>query len=128
MIDNLEILEPGAVHHRVHELIDAGYRYVTVTACTNPDDTYDLFYSFDKDYKLVTLKTTIGAQESIPSVSNICIAAAFAENEISELFGVKINGMAIDYGGHFILSEGAPDSPFGAGVILVKKGAENNAR
>lgn len=128
MIDNLEIVEPGAVHHRVHEISDAGYRFVTMTCCSNDDGSFDIFYAFDLEYKMLTLKTTLKADEAIDSVSNIYLAAAFAENEISELFGVKINHMAIDYGGHFILSEGAPESPFGKGVILVNKEGGNNAR
>jgi ech hydrogenase subunit D len=127
LIDHLEILEPSAVHHRVHELFDAGYRFVTMTSCSNDDNSFDIFYSFDIDYKLLTLKTTVDADESVASVSNIYLAAAFVENEISELFGVKFNGMAIDYGGHFMLSDDAPESPFGKGVILVNKEGNKNA-
>lgn len=121
MLDNVEVLEPAAVLPRVHEMADTGYRYVTITCCTNPDGTYDLFYAFDKDYRMVTLKTTLQPEEAIPSISGVYLAGAFAENEISELFGVEIDGKAIDYGGRFVLSEGSPESPFGKGVILVKK-------
>lgn len=124
MIDNLEVLEPVAVHDRVHEIADEGYRYVTITSCSNDDGSFDLFYSFDKEYKLVTLKTTVGHDEPVESISNIYLAAAFAENEINELFGVNITGKAIDYGGHFILAQGAPESPFGKGVIIVDKNKE----
>lgn len=127
MIKNLETLSPAVLHHHVHEFADDGYRYVTMTCCTNDDGTFDLFYSFDKDYSLVTLKTTLGPDEEMQSISNIYLAAAFAENEISELFGVKISGKQIDYGGHFILSEGAPASPFGSGIIIEKKGGANDA-
>lgn len=124
MIDNLEVLEPAAVHDRVHEIADDGYRYVTITSCSNDDGSFDLFYSFDKNFKLVTLKTTVGHDAPVESISNIYLAAAFAENEINELFGVNITGKAIDYGGHFILAEGAPESPFGKGVIIVDKKKE----
>ena len=121
MIDNLEILAAGAVRERVHQLLDQGYRYVTMTCCTNPDNTFDIFYSFDLEGKMVTLKITLGEDEQLQSISDIYLAAAFAENEIDELFGVRINGKAIDYGGHFLLSEGAPESPFGKGIIIEKK-------
>jgi ech hydrogenase subunit D len=124
VIENLEVLEPAVMHHHVHEIADAGYRYVTMTSCSNEDGSFDLFYSFDKDYKLITLKTTVGHDEPVASISNIYLAAAFAENEISELFGVNITGKAIDYGGHFILADGAPESPFGKGVILIDKNKE----
>ena len=128
MIDNLEILETGEINNRVQELFDAGWRFVTMTCCTNADGTFDLFYSFDKDYGLLTLKTTFNTDKDVASVSNIYLAAAFAENEISELFGVKIKDKLIDYGGHFMLSEGAPDQPFGKGVILVNKEGGNYVR
>lgn len=121
MLDNVEILKPAAVLPRVHELCDTGYRYVTITCCTNPDGTFDLFYAFDKDYQMLTLKTTLQPEEKIPSISGIYLAGAFAENEISEMFGVPITGKAIDYGGRFMLSEGSPKTPFGPGVIIVKK-------
>jgi ech hydrogenase subunit D len=127
MIDNVEILEPDAVHHRVQELLNMGYRFVTITCCNNAGSTFDLFYSFDLDYKLLNVKTTIDENEAVPSVSDVYLAAAFAENEISELFGVKINGLAIDYGGHFMLSDDSPESPFGKGIILVNREGGKNA-
>ena len=127
MIDNLETLRPSDVLPRVRELAEKGYRYVTTTCCLNPDGGFDLFYSFDREYTLVTLTTTLPADEEIASISGVYLAGAFAENEISELFGVKISGKAIDYGGHFILSEGAPESPFGKGVILVRKDGGSHA-
>jgi len=125
MIDNLEILNDTDVAARVHELKDQGYRFVTMTGCTNGDGTVDIFYSFDKDCKLCTLKTTVEAGKTIRSISDIYLAAAFAENEISELFEVKFSGLVVDYGGHFILADGAPSSPFGAGVIIERKDGNN---
>lgn len=125
MLENLETLELGRVQSRIHELKDSGYRFVTITCCSNPDGTNDLFYSFDYEDKLVNLKTTIEPQTPVPSVSSIYLAAAFVENEIAELFGVHFTGLVLDYGGKFILSEGAPDSPFGKGVILVNKDKES---
>lgn len=121
MLDNVETMEPAAVLPRVRELCDTGYRYVTITCCTNPDGTFDLLYAFDRNYHMLTLKTTLPTDGEIPSISGVYLAGAFAENEISELFGVKIAGKAIDYGGKFVLSEGSPRTPFGPGVILVKK-------
>lgn len=125
MIDNLEELPEGGMSARAHELKDAGFRFVTMTACTNDDGSVDIYYSFDRDYKLVTLKTTVPAGSTMHSISAVYLAAAFVENEISELFEVKFSGLAVDYGGRFILAEGAPDSPFGAGVIIERKGGRD---
>lgn len=127
MIENLEILEESAVTHRAHTLKSTGYRFVTMTACTNEDGTVDLFYSFDRELELITLKLTAAAGATVKSISDVYLAAAFVENEISELFDVKFSGLAIDYGGRFMLAEGAPDSPFGAGVIIERKGGKEDA-
>lgn len=125
MIDNLETVIDIGVAARVHELKDQGYRFVTMTACTNDDGTVDIFYSFDKNYELCTIKTTVEAGKTLSSISDIYLAAAFAENEISELFEVNFSDLVVDYGGHFILADGAPSSPFGAGVIIERKGGSN---
>lgn len=128
MIDNLETLPEDGIIARAHEFHTDGYRFVTMTACTNADETVDILYSFDRDYKLVTLKTTVKAGATVHSLSNVYLAAAFVENEISELFQVSFSGLAIDYGGRFILAEGAPESPFGAGVIIERKDGKNDAK
>jgi ech hydrogenase subunit D len=121
MIENLETVALADIPGRVHRLQDAGYRFVTITCCENPDGTFDLFYSFDKDLELVTLKTTFAKDTAVRSVSNIYLAAAFVENETAELFGVHFTDLAIDYGGNFILSDQSPEAPLGKGVILVNK-------
>lgn len=128
MIENLETLPCSGITARAHELHDDGYRFVTMTACTNADGTVDIFYSFDRDFKLVTLKTTVEAGSTVKSLSDVYLAAAFVENEISELFEIKFSGLAVNYGGRFILAEGSPESPFGAGVIIERKGGNENAR
>jgi ech hydrogenase subunit D len=124
MIDNLETLEIEGINARAHALKDSGYRFVTMTACTNADETVDIYYSFDCNYKLVTVKATVKAGSTVPSLSGVFLAAAFVENEIGELFEVSFSGLAIDYGGRFILAEGSPESPFGAGVIIERKGGK----
>ena len=128
MIENLEMLPDDGIIARAHELRTDGYRFVTMTACTNADETVDILYAFDRDYRLVTLKTTVKAGATVRSLSDVYIAAAFVENEIGELFQVGFSGLAIDYGGRFILAEGAPDSPFGAGVIIERKDGKNDAK
>jgi ech hydrogenase subunit D len=121
MIENLEILHVDAILERAQELKFSGYRYVTMTSCINDDKTIDLYYSFDKDLKLVTLKTTVNEGEEVPSLSPVYICAAYVENEISEEFGVKFKNLLVDYKGRFFLAQGAPESPFGTGIIIERK-------
>lgn len=124
MLENLEVLKTNEVIPKMFEMKNGKYRFVTITACANDDETIDLFYSFDKDYQLITIKTTFPKDEPVKSISSIYLAAAFAENEIKELFGVRFEELVLDYGGHLMLAKGAPESPFGSGVIIERKGGK----
>lgn len=122
-IPELEILAPEAVPGRVLEFDRKGWRFVTITCCNNHDGTYDLFYSFDHALTLRTFKTTVREGTAVQSISPVYIAAAFAENEIKELFGLAFDELVLDYGGRFILSQDAPETPFGGGIILERRGS-----
>ena len=47
------------------------------------------------------------------SISSPAAAAALIENELKDLFGLKVTGLALDYEGRFLLSDGAPHAPQG---------------
>jgi ech hydrogenase subunit D len=96
---------------RLHQ----GYRFVTMTCC-DTGDGHDIFYHFDKDYDLQNLRLKLPKGHTLPSVSGIFFAAALAENEIRDLFGVTVTGLVIDYAGKFMLSEGAPEAPLSKGA------------
>lgn len=123
MLENLEIMEQTKIISKVLEFRNRKYRFVTITACTNSDLSVDLIYSFEKNNQLYNLKTTVEKAGTVESITEIYLAAAFAENEIIELYGIKFSDLVLDYGGHFMLAKGAPESPFGSGVIIerVKK-------
>lgn len=127
MIDHLQTVTKETLEARAAELLGHGRRFVTVTCCNNRDGSFDLFYSFDRDLTLENLKLTVQKDETVPSISGVCLAAAFAENEIGELFGLKFSGLVLDYGGRFLLSEDAPQEPFGKGLIIERKDPQKNA-
>jgi NADH:ubiquinone oxidoreductase subunit C len=87
-----------------------GYRFVTIS-CVDVGGAFDLIYHFDKDYSLRNMRLRIEEGQSVPSISSIYFAAALVENEIKDLFGLSFTGLALDYEGRFILSEGAPTAP-----------------
>ena len=72
-----------------------GYRLVAVT-CTNKDGL-ELTYSFDKDHELLNLRILTDIETELPSISIIYPYSFLYENEIKELFGVKITGIMPDY-------------------------------
>lgn len=59
--------------------------------------TMELSYSFDKDYDLLTLRILTDTEERISSVSVIYPFAFLYENEIKELFGVRIKDISVDF-------------------------------
>lgn len=123
MIENIEAVGLDEILSVARKRLEQGCRFVTITCCGSGDG-FDLIYSFDKDLELFNYRVSIQREDTVPSLSSVYLAAAFVENEIKELFGVHFDGLAVDYGGRFVITENAPQSPFGCGVILEKKGGD----
>lgn len=96
---------------KVAALQAAGYRFVTMTT-VDCDDYFDLYYHYDKDYELYTLRLKVEKPGVVPSISTACFAALIIENEIQDLFGITFTGLVIDYEKHFLLASDAPEKPF----------------
>lgn len=112
MIDNMKEITADRLLAAVYEMAHDSCRFVTATCVDNGDDSLDMIYSFDKgDMELRNFRMKISKSDQVPSISKIYFCAVLVENEIKELFGVDIRDMAIDYQGHLLLSEGAPDTP-----------------
>ncbi len=79
----------------VLHLKNDGYRLVAIT-CTCKEGM-ELSYSFDKNYELINLRINIGLEDEISSISFIYPFAFLYENEIKELFGVRIMDIAVDF-------------------------------
>ena len=81
-------------------LREQGYRLSQI-GCSS-GRVYEINYSFEKGYEFLNLKVCLpSADTELPSISLVYRCAFLYENEISELFGLKIAGMAVDYNGNF---------------------------
>ena len=111
MQDNnqLKIIDPNTLVPTALEMKNSGYRLVQICA-TRTEDGYELTYSFAKGYRLKNLRFEIAEETEIMSVSNIFEPAFLYENEIHDLFGIKINLIKIDYNG--TLYKTAKETPF----------------
>ncbi len=98
------------------ELYSGGYRFVHV-CCTTLESTYELTYTFDREYRLKILRITVTPDEEIPSISVIYPNSFLYENEIQDLFGLKIRNIAVDYRG--TLYRTAIDAPFSIATLKV---------
>jgi ech hydrogenase subunit D len=105
MIENQELilLDEEGLLSKVYNFAAEGYRIVQIH-CTRLDDGFEMNYSFDKDYKFINLRMVIEKDREISSISGIYWSAFLYENEIADLFGVKIKNMVIDYKGSFYQS------------------------
>lgn len=97
------------VHDLAADRAAEGWRYVQILA-VNTEDGVDLVYSYMKDGLLEndTVKA-VGAEDRVPSITDLFLEAFVCENEIHDLYGVAIENIAIDFGGMFYqLAEKAP--------------------
>lgn len=90
---------PGDLVPRVLQIRHDGYRLVQICA-TRTKTGYELSYSFGKEYDLVNLRVELSEDTEIMSISNIYAPAFLYENEIVDLFGVKIELITTDYKGN----------------------------
>ncbi len=77
-----------------------GWRFVQILAAKT-DAGCDLVYSFMKDGALENRVVPVEKGAEVPSITDRFLAAFVFENEIHDLFGVDIKGIAIDFGGNF---------------------------
>jgi ech hydrogenase subunit D len=85
---------------RIGALRKEGYRLVQIGATRLPEQL-ELTYSFDREKQLVNLRLHLPAAEArIPSISPVYWCAFLYENELHDLFDVKVDGMAVDFHGH----------------------------
>lgn len=63
------------------------------------NDKFELSYSFanDESYDYETLRVVVDTDTVVPSITDIMPHALFYENEMKELFGVKIEMITLDY-------------------------------
>ena len=93
-IDSYRVLE------RAGHLKHLGYRLVEMH-CTRLPQATEINYVFDLDGDLVVFRAKVGDEASIPSLTGIYGCAFLYENEMQDLFGIRITDIAVDFKGHF---------------------------
>lgn len=126
MIENLKVIKKEELLDEVKKLVEAKTRFVTAV-CSDLGDKFEVTYYFNYSPGMVmkVLRVTVDKDEEIPAISGITLAAALIENEMKELFGLKVKGIAIDFGDHMLLAQDSPVHPMlktGANVSRGKGG------
>jgi len=89
-----------------------GYRLVTLSCVERDEDTFDLFYHFDKNLTLKHFKLNVSKGVPVPSITPVYFAAFLVENEMQDLFGIAFEGLALDYERTLYLDEEVRATPF----------------
>lgn len=98
---NISVIEPMELLGKVEEFRKQGYRLVQIH-CTKTDGAFEINYTFDLNYEMRTLRIVTDGKFDIPSISGMYWGAFIYENEMHDLFGIRVAGMNIDYGGNLI--------------------------
>ena len=108
-VQETTVVERDHLIGRVEEFRKQGYRLVQI-GCTKVGELYEINYSFDLDYRFRNLRIVVDGLSEIPSISGIYWGAFVYENEMHDLFGIRVVGMNIDFGGNLIRT--AKKNPF----------------
>jgi ech hydrogenase subunit D len=111
-MENIKEINKDDIVSEGKKLLDAGAKFVTAV-CSDLDEKLEVTYLFSSKSgtELTCLRYKIGKDEEVASLSGTTLATVLIENEMKELFGLKIKDLAIDYGGHLLLAQDSPTTP-----------------
>jgi ech hydrogenase subunit D len=93
-------IDPAQIPEKAAEMFKGGYRLVYV--CATPGDPLEITYSFDKNYEFRSFRILVPrANAVIPSITGSFFAALTYENELQDLFGIKVENLVLDFKGTF---------------------------
>lgn len=125
MIENqkTETVQVSEIPARAAAMSGEGYRLVQISCIRKPDH-FEINYTFDKDYVFMNYRIDVPADKPVvPSITPVYWCAFPYENEIHDLFGVDVQGNALDFQGTFYRTQ--VSVPFAAmpnvNVVSVKK-------
>jgi Ni,Fe-hydrogenase III component G len=94
------------------KFLDEGGKFVTAV-CSDLDEHLEVtyFFSLNSGTEMTGLRYKVAKDEEVDSLSRVTLATVLIENEMKELFGLKVKDLAIDYGGHLLLAQDSPVTP-----------------
>jgi ech hydrogenase subunit D len=97
-----EIVTPERLLERVKVLHADGHRLVQIGATAMADGGVELNYTFDGSGQFLNLRLPLAAADlTVPSITGVYFCAFAYENEIHDLFGVRVEGNRMDFKGNF---------------------------
>jgi NADPH-dependent glutamate synthase beta subunit-like oxidoreductase len=86
---------------------------LSTASCVDLGDKFEIIYHFEpreNPEPLTHIRVKIAKGDSLPSISNVYLCAALIENEIQELFNVKISGIVLDFQKRFLRARESPEA------------------
>ena len=101
-------IDKTAIRAKAAELVKDGFRLVQICCVTT--DVFTVTYSFDKEYVLLNVRVTVAKENPVlQSITEQYLAAFTYENELQDLFGIKVEDLKLNFNGNFYkLSQKAP--------------------
>ncbi len=97
----IELVERNQVAGKAAEFKSGGWRLVQISSVPTADG-HEITYSFDKDYVMKNIRTTVpNADLVVPTITGAYFAAFTYENELQDLLGLKVQGLPLDFKGNF---------------------------
>jgi len=100
IIQNITTIPHENLLETVLKIKHEGYRLVQICA-TTIDAEYEITYSFALGYDFLSYRIMIAEDTEIMSISPVFSPAFLYENEMKDLFGIKVNLISLDYNGKF---------------------------
>jgi ech hydrogenase subunit D len=121
----LDLITVDVLLEKVRDLRQRGYRIVQIGATRLPDRV-EVTYSFDLRGQLLSLRVHLPPVEPrLPSISSIYACVVLYENEMHDLFHIKVENMAVDFQGN--LYKTTVKFPFGTVKAPAVKAAATTA-
>ncbi|MGO9137904.1 MAG: NADH-quinone oxidoreductase subunit C [Syntrophales bacterium] len=111
-MENIREIKKDELVAEGRKSLDAGGKFVTAV-CSDLGEHLEVtyFFSHDSGTVMAGLRYKVTKDEQVPSFSGVTLATVLIENEMKELFGLKVTDLAIDYGGHLLLAQDSPVTP-----------------
>ena len=111
-MENEVLIDKAELIPAVQRMLVEKARFGTAT-CIDLGDKFEVIYHFEPQEKpepLTHIRVRITKGDTLPSISNIYLAATLIENEIKDIFNIKIIGSALDFQNKFIRAKESPES------------------
>jgi len=111
-MENEVLVEKANLIPVVQKMLAEKARFGTAT-CLDLGDKFEIIYHFEPQEKpepLTHIRVKIPKGDTLPSISSIYLSATLIENEIKDLFNIKISGSAFDFQSKFIRTKESPES------------------